>query len=419
MKNYFFTAVASLLLASGLQAQTITFPLQDAETYPGSGTDYNDFSNSDDIDPNGLVKLSTGSFVFFDSEGTADPAGSGPDVSGDTGDFLVLFDPDDAGGGLARFEVLLPENGATSFNSVTGITPTTIDIRVSDIVANSNDDLYIAVSDADAAGAIPHFIVKLPSTGPDTYGAPILVADETRVGTSDLASQLDLAIKEDSGDTIFFTLDDEAADTAAANDSSNFIYSLPGSAMNDTAPVALTNSSFADLMTALGGTGGTDKTDVDSLAYIAATDQLAISNGGNTDNDIARGDIALYDLNTNTYTAIIDASSLPGTPTSGVPEYDAVNGYLAVLWHIGASSASPAENDRIDVFTLGGVYVDTVVTEDDIQAEDANIGDITLFGSPLEIDSTGDYFFFQGGSGDSIIQIVPDITADITTWDLY
>ncbi len=415
MKKVFLCA-ATLLLAIGAYSQTILILTQDEEVWHArTGTD-NDFTVTDDCDPNSLVMLSTGSFVFFESEGTANPGGSAPETGFNNGDFVVLFDPDDPGGGLDRFEVLLPEEGTPSLNSAIGASGSQ-DIRISDIVVNSSDDLYLGVSDASGSAPYPHYIVKLPSTGADSYGNPILVADDTRVGTSQLASQIDLAIKETgSDDIIYFTVDDEGDDSEAANDDNLFIYSISGSATNDEAPVALANSSFSELMTTLGGTGGTDKTDVDNICYVPSTDQLLVGNGGNTDADVARGDIAAYDLATNAYSAWLDASTLPGTPTSSVITYNADDDVVALFWHIGASSASPEQNDRVDEFQTDGTFIATVGTEDDIQAVDGEIGDLVQYGSAFEY-SGGNYFLFHGGNPESIVEIIP--STSVGDWMMF
>ncbi len=416
MKRTLLCTAVVLAAASASAQPTINILHQDQESYPASGSDYNDFILTDDSDPNSLVKLSTGSYVWFESEGTANPGGAGPDTSGDGGDFLVLFDPDDPSGGTARYEVLIPEQGAESFNSVTGVTSN--DIRVSDIVANSSDDLYIAVSDGQTGPPHEHFIVKLPSSGADTFGAPIFVADSAKVGTSDLASQVDLAIEEGSPDTIYFVIDNEADDSQAADDANLFINSVPGSAVNDVAPTQLADSSFSNLMDTLGGVGGTDKTDVDNICYIPSTDQLLVANGGNTSADTARGDIAIYDLASSSYTGVfLDASTLPGTPTASVIAYNDSIDVVGIFWYIGASSASPPENDRIDIHSTDGTYLDNVVTEDDILVVEPALGDLTQFGSAFEI-SGGDYYIMEGGNPESLVEIINPVTS-VGEWMMY
>lgn len=126
---------------------------------------YNVLDDDFDSDPSGCALLSTGAIAFFESETNDGPLGNEG-----TEDSILLYD------GLTvtviaseqQIQGVDPNDAGSSFE--TALT------NIRDIVADANDNLYVLCFE-DTSGAVQEeCIFRIPSTGPNTFGAPQLVA---------------------------------------------------------------------------------------------------------------------------------------------------------------------------------------------------------------------------------------------------
>lgn len=408
--------MATAAAAQGVGTVNLLMSSEDAFPPPTPGN-YSDFIQTDDSDPNSLAVLSTGSFVFFESESTANPGGSGPELTINGGDSIILFDPDDPSGGLARWEVILPEIGTNSLQSVTGLSLD--EFFCSDIDVGSNDDLYIVVS-AQPASVEEYFLIKLPSTGPDTFGAPILMAGSARLTVPHtLSGQVSIAVDPSTDpDTVYINVDQEGED--ASIDPTYGISSLPGDATDDQDPVLVTgtggSATAAALMDAIGGTGGTDKVDIDFLTMFGPG-KLFVANGGNTAADVQRGDIAVLDVATGTFTEFLDAASQGGTPTAGAAFYSADRDRVGVFWYVGLDS-SGVTDDRWEEYDTNGTLISLLATEEEVEAVGTGFTDLD-FSSRGATTANGNYYFHNVNGQEAIFEVVPPAITSVNDWSLY
>ena len=163
LKNVKLCALCMLFLSFlSFQAQaivTVELLLEDGITSNALG----EFTGSGDVDPNGLVRLSSASYAFYEDDGDAAPHQ------------LILFDADTTGGGLNRFTQLATE---AEILNVAGIIAAGATVLVSDMDVDSDtDDIYIYCYRDDI---VPNenFIVRIPSLGlgTDTFGAVEIAA---------------------------------------------------------------------------------------------------------------------------------------------------------------------------------------------------------------------------------------------------
>lgn len=388
----------------------------DASGFPGPATPgtIGEFIGTDDSDPYGLAVLSTGSMVFHEREPTAMNNAAGA---------LILFDPDASGGGANRFSVLLT---MAEINTAAGQSST--DVGIPEIVTGDNDDLYVLVT-SFASSPAPVSLIRLPSTGTDTWGTPVLVADGTRLGSSITTTQYALAIDRSTDpDTLYIAIDDEQL----ANDATtNGIYSLPANATNDQNPVLVSGSSGSATLQAVtiasGNTAGTDKGSARAIEFVPGG-TILIANSDATVDDAGgeRGDILALDVATGAITEWINALDVPGTPTVGMARYNPASNRVAVFWYVGLD-ASGLTDDRIDEYDLDGNLIRTVTVEDDIALDASNatppatIGDLNTLSNGFQTHNGNYYMMITGAasSNESLIETIPEPETGLGSWERY
>lgn len=396
----------ALLLAGSLAgAQTITFQLQDSAEFPATaGMNFiGEWSNSDDSDPNCLGITSTGAYVFFESEPTAAPGA----------DSLIHYNPSAPGTFASRFTVIA---SMAQMQTLAGIVD---EIRMSDVAVGANDDVY-AVYTAGIVAPVPYFLIRIPSTGANTYGAPILMADSTRMGTSTGTGILVVAV---DGSTVYFSKESNVvADDVALNG----IYSLPTSATNTTAPTLI--ATHGAQVASQSGVPGTDKGFATDIQVLPGGD-LLVSNGRLA--AFQRGDIHRLVPGTGTYSLWVDAQTTSGTPDTGLATYNAARGVVGVLWYVGMDATTGADDDRIDEYTTAGALLGTVVTEDPIIAASlngagfppnvtANLNvDIDVSGGAFASGVGGQYAMFTSNTAEFLVRIDAAGPPSVADWTVY
>ena len=415
IKRILLGTAAFILGVGTLPAQvgTVTLLNVDEGLFPNTvAGGYNDFMQTDDSDPNGVVRLSSGSFVWFESEATAAPGGT---PGGGPGDFLVLFDPDAVGGGLNRYSVF-----ASKADMNTLFSTSFLDIKCGELARSANDDVFAVFSGNDSDPE-PYYIVKFPNTGVDTWGPAVLMADAADLPSNNAGEQLTIAY-DDATDRLYFTFDAEGG--TGADDTTSGFFWLDG----DADAIAMTDDTInqivgttetpthATFMTAIGGVGGTDKAEIQNIEVLG--DGNLVIGHGNADAEDA--DVAILDVTTGVITELINAVDQPGTPTLGIVSYNASRDSIIVFWEQGlpGSPTDPNEEDRIEEWSTSGTLLNVLANEPMVEAVGSSFTDLAQSGDAMDTD--GDFvWFYLSNTDEGLFQIEISNTMSVRDWTLY
>ncbi len=346
------------------------------------------FIGDNDSEPRGLARLSSGSYVYFETN----------DLAGAAQDSLILFDPDAAGGGAARFSVLASEA------VLLGSDPTFTDITgnaacFSIAVDPDTDDIYTPLINRSP---LPdeHALIRIPCTGglgSDVFGVPEVVANsDTFIDDNDENHQVLVDHRPEPNEIILLL------DTGALEDgTTNGLYRRALSAAPSDG-----NTLIASYVQLAAGTTppsviGFNRFGITGVALRGREDYLLFNGNGDANAD---GDVVLWDVSAGSASTLVENTTM----ANGIcPLVSLNNGDFALFAVDGAvGGATTAEHLwRIDGDT--GAVVRQIATDAEITAAISNgTADMAIIGGSLATDGNLIFTLFLDSSFESLIEII-------------
>jgi hypothetical protein len=321
--------------------------------------------------------------VFFDSE-----AGSLVE------DAVVLFDPDDPGGGVNRFEVIAGESTLLSLDADVMAGDTNVGLTGLAMDPDT-EDLYLLLVGTPTNS---YFIARIPKAngvGNDDYASPELFAAASTIPSGGgFAHRLTMDARPATNELVLLI-----DTTLTAEDTTlNGVYTRPVTASPATAPNSLV-ANFATLAAALtpAATPGTDEIGFAALALVGTEDHVVHNAFGTGAND---GDWVVHDVSTGTPSLWRENDIAAGE----VALTNFPNGDVAVF--ITNTGISPFNDDLLRLDSAGNI-VRLIATQSEMGSAEVSMPtNLNVSSGALFAPDDLTVYLFQSNVEEALLEVV-------------
>jgi hypothetical protein len=346
-----------------------------------------------DSDPNALGWLSSGSYVYFESESGA-PVG--------VSDSLFLFDPTQTN--LARFTLLADEATLLSTAGITG------NLACNGIAIDPDtDDVYAMIQEL---GSDDFHIIRIPSSGlgTDTFGAPVLV---NSIGVFPALASMSQVDTTTSPSSLIIMMDDDNINNDATT---NGVYRLPVNATPSDTPTLI--ATFGELA------AGTTPPTAPVTDFIGFRSPVALQAGSNAGdilmcNGIANagpeeGDIVRWDPDTNTASIFVEA------PSQSISPMVAMDDGTVLIWNVGGNNNVPPDPEDILLFDNDGSPLGVFTSDLQLTNAISNSPDnLALSNYSFAGNGVDVFAVFTSLNNESLLEMTIPPTSPVGDWALY